>query len=1086
MHREISHVDSAFHQERNLSLYLMTAFLGVLIGLDVAPRVGDWLDIRALQNWPTGVGPWSFALIVAVIGGARVLYNSVQGLFEGKIGADLAIALACIAAIMMPEYLVAAEIIFIGMVGECLESFTFERTQQAIRKIVEVCPRRCWVMRDDQEVRVLTAELRVGDKVVVKPGGKVPVDGVVIEGRSALDTSALTGETLPVDRGPGDEVLAGSINQFGALTIEARRVAEHTVVGRVIELTSRALKDKASLERTADRLARYFLPAVLGLALLTFVAGLIYFGTSWFRPPDSLRLAFREVINRSLYPTLSVLVVACPCPLILATPAAILAALGRLAGTGVLIKGGSALERLAAVSAFAFDKTGTLTEGRLELAGVVALEGTPDELLRIAASAEQRSEHWLARLIVQAAVARKLALEPITEFQAHPGAGVSARLPNGEVLVGTARLLEEHGITIPAEAVGLAETFDRRGETTLLVACAGKVLGGIGAQDRVRAEAGQVLAELRSLGIADIVLLTGDRTAVARAFAADLAFSEIHAEVLPEEKAAIIGRMKERAKGGRVAMVGDGVNDAPALATADVGLAIGGTGTDVAAEAGDVVFMGDPLRPLPLLVRLSRETVRIIRQNIVVFAFGVNAFGILLTAWLWPLFAPEEYSPLAAVLYHQVGSLAVLLNSMRLLWFERSTAGSAWGRIRRFFDRADSILDRYFDFGGLVHWVEHHARAVACGLGVLLLLIYALSGLTLVRPDEVGVVRRFGEPVHVLEPGLYWRWPPPIEQTTRVSRQVRTVEIGYRPIPGRSEGVLSWTSAHAGDMRRPEEALMITGDGNLVEVLATVNYRVVDPQLFLFQSRDPHELIRAATETELRRLIVGRPFIELLTVNRASFQQEVLAGLERRSAQFGPGGLGVKFEGLSIKDLHPPMEVVESYYNVTRAMEAHDRMINEAQARATRKLQAAAADAVRILAEARAGKTEKIMQARADRSIFLEKSEARSSLSLEQEVLLCLDSVESVLRGGTPEAVEAEQQRRRRDMERQQAALTDFRLFWDAVAKALTGRDLVLIDAEKVPGRRQLLLLDPEQFRVPVPMMVPRPREVRPRDDEGP
>ncbi len=296
------------------------------------------------------------------------------------------------------------------MVGECLEAFTFDRTQSAVRKIVEVFPIRCWRLREGKEERVFTRDLQVGDRVVVKPGAKVPVDGVVIDGRSSVNTSALTGESLPQDKRPGDEVLAGSVNQFGALTIDARRVAEKTVAGRVIELTARALKDKAGIERTADRLARYFLPVVLGLAALTFLVGLIVFTTGAFRPAGTVPLGLWQAMISSVYPTLSVLVVACPCALILATPAAVIAALGRLAGTGVLIKSGSALERLAAVRAMAFDKTGTITEGRLELGDIVPLCDVPaDEVLRIAAGAEQRSEHPLAQLILHEAKRRESA-----------------------------------------------------------------------------------------------------------------------------------------------------------------------------------------------------------------------------------------------------------------------------------------------------------------------------------------------------------------------------------------------------------------------------------------------------------------------------------------------------------------------------------------------------------------------------------------------------------------------------------------------------------------------------------------------------
>jgi Cu+-exporting ATPase len=1096
MHREISHTETAFSQERNLALYLLTGIIGALIALDLLPLLGG-------RAWPREWFGFRIALVAAVIGGARVLYTSLLSLSEGRVGADLALAIACIAAVVIREPLVAAEVVFIGMVGECLESFTFARTQRAIRKIVEVFPRRCWLLRDGQEVRVLTSEVQAGDKVVVKPGGKVPVDGVVIDGRSALDTSPLTGESLPVDRGPGDEVLAGSVNQFGALTIEARRVAEHTVAGRVVELTARALKDKAHLERTADRLARYFLPVVLGVAAVTFVAGLLVHGTTLFRGVDASRLSFWQAVHRSVYPTLSVLVVACPCALILATPAAVIAALGRLAGTGILIKGGSALERLAGVGAFAFDKTGTLTEGRLELGEVVPLAGTsPDELLRLAAAAEQLSEHPLARLILGAANARNLPLEPVDEFLAHPGAGVFARTPGGRIVVGTRRLLEEQGIGVPAEALDVLEQLDARGQTALLVAREDRVLGVIGARDKVRPEAGAVLAELRQLGTEDLVLLTGDRSAVARALAADLPFSQVHAELLPEQKADIVTRMRTEGREARpteqgvrgVAMVGDGINDAPALARADVGLAIGGTGTDIAAEAGDVVLMGAPLKPLPLLLRLSRETVRIIRQNIVIFAFGVNAVGIVVTAWLWPLLAPAEWyeqSPIVAVVYHQLGSLAVLLNSMRLLWFERPTKSLALQGLGRWRERADSWLEKNLDLGAFVHWLEHHWKPVAAVLGCLFLAGYALSGLTLIRPDEQGVVRRFGRPIEDVGPGLYWRWPWPIEDTLRVSQRLQAVEIGFRTLTGKRSdaGPQTWSSAHAAESRRSEEAVMITGDGNLVELQAVIYYKITQPRVYLLGVRDPHEMVRATAESVLRELVVGRPFLNLLTVDRAPFQKQVLSRLEKRCRGYGPDGLGITFDSLSLKDLHPPAEVVEAYREVTRAMESRDRAINLADAARTKKIRSAEAEQLSIIRSAAAARTERIKQAEADRATFLTHSAARKKLSFNQEFSLYLDGVDRVLKGATPAEVNAELQGRRAALIAMQTTLTDFRLFWEALGRALSGRDLVLIDADKVPGRRHLLLLDPEQFRVPVPVLIPPDRsERKPREahEKGP
>lgn len=1093
MHREISHTHGAFSSERNLGLYLLTAFLGVLIGLDVLPRFAGWLGITALQSWPREFFNQRFALIAAVLGGARILYGSLQSLLEGRIGADLALAIACIAAILINEPLVAAEVVFIGMVGECLESFTFERTQRAIRRIVEVCPRRCWLLKDGQEVRVLTSELKEGDVVVVKPGGRIPADGTVLDGRSAVDTSALTGESLPVDRGPNDTVLAGSLNQFGALTIRADKVAEHTVVGRVMELTTRALQDKATVERTADRLARYFLPVVLGLALLTFMAGMLYHGTGLFRATEAGRLGFRQAVTLSMYPTLAVLVVACPCALILATPAAIIAALGRLAGTGVLIKGGSALERLAQISTIALDKTGTLTEGRLELGDILPLDGTaPEELLRLAASAEQRSEHHLARLILGEAQSRNLPLETVEDFLALPGAGVTVQTAAGRIVVGTRRLVEEQGIAISLEVDQLLGRLDTNGQTALLVARDGKVLGALGARDRLRPEAADLLTELRNLGIRDLYLLTGDRPAAARvvAEAVHIPPENVLAELLPEQKAEWIGRLKGaddlapstggiRPPARRVGMVGDGINDAPALARADVGLALGGTGTDVAAEAGDIVFMGQPLRPLPLLVRLSRETVRIIRQNILFFAFGVNAVGIVVTAWLWPLFAPAgwyEQSPLAAVIYHQIGSLAVLLNSMRLLWFERSTSSPTLVRSKETLRSVDSWLEKHLDLGEAVHWAEHHWKTMTLGAVTLGVLVWLASGITLIRPDEVAVVRRFGNPVADLKPGLFWRWPWPVEEVTRVSQNVRSVEVGFRnPLGKLTPAMLSWSNAHRGD-RVPNEATMISGDGNLVELQAVVRYTVSQPHVYLFQVKDPDEVLRSATESVLRGLVASRPFLELLTIHRAGFQDEALARLDNLCRSYGTSGLGIELEGLSLKDLHPPADVVQDYYEVTRAMEDHDKRINEAQEKAQGKHRAAEAESQKIVRQAQATRLEKVKKATAERDTFLAWSRSRRGLSWNQETQLGLQTVNSVLRGTPPEEAERNYLSRRNELLTLQTALTDFRLFWDNLSQALTGRDLLLVDADKIPGNRQLYLLDPEQLRVPVPVFFPPDR----------
>lgn len=1079
MHREISRADQIFYQERNLSLYLFTALIGLLIGLDLWPGFADWAGIGL--TWSTEFySGYRIALIAAILGGARVLYNSFEKLLEGRLGADLALGIACVAAILYGKPLVAAEIVFIGMVGECLESITFERTQRAIRRIVEVCPHRCWVIRDGQEVRVLTTEVQVGERVVVKPGARIPIDGVVVEGRSAVDASALTGESLPVDKGPSDEVLAGTLNQFGSLFIETRRVAEHTVVGRVIELTRASLKDKVSLERTADRLARYFLPAVLGLAALTFL-GALFLNLGF---PLGVKRGLSEAASLSIDPTLAVLVVACPCALILATPAAVFAALGRLAGTGVLIKGGSALERLAQVTAFAFDKTGTLTEGKLELGEILALPGISEsELLRLAATAEQRSEHEVAPLILQYARHRQLTLEAVEDFKAYPGAGVSVRTNQGTVLVGNRRLLEDHRISLPSEIPASIDRLDNLGQTALIVARDGVVLGVIGARDRVRPEAVGVLRELRRLGIEDIALLTGDRQGAAQAVARDLEISEIHAQLLPDQKADFLKVWQQHRK---VAMVGDGINDAPAIARADVGLAIGGTGTDIAAEAGDVVLMGDPLRPLPLLIGVSREMVRIIRQNIIIFAFGVNAFGILLTAWLWPVLfsSPElhEQGPLAAVIYHQIGSFAVLLNSMRLLWFKRIASRPAWPGAKLRLQKIDLWLNHNLDASEWLHWASHHAREVALsGLGIAL-AIYALSGVTQIGPDEVGVVRRFGQATRPdLSPGLHWCWPWPVERVVVIQPdRIRSVEVGFRPLRGANVPLgLAWSSSHGGEgiERRPEEAVMITGDGNLVELQASFRYTIADPQAYLFHAENPDELIRAAGEGVLRETVAGRPFLDLLTRYRQPFQIEVLAKLNERLQEYPD--LGIRLHGMDLHDLHPPLEVVQDYHRVTVAMVSRDRQINEAESEKLRVYgdsrlpgkRAAQVKQNQILNNAAADKHQKVQEADSARFAFQVRLTARSALSAQEEWQLLQNTFEAIRGGLDVASAFRDYEFRRSQRIKLLSTLTDFRLFWDAMSQALAGREKILIDADKTPGRRQLLLFDSDQLRVPAPVL---------------
>lgn len=1072
MHREIHHGDRAFAQQSNAALYLLTALVGLLIGFDLWPQFAAWLGRTGLSlpTWPADYFGYRLALFAAIVGGARVLFGSLESLLEGRLGADLALALACIAAILIGEPLVAAEVVFIGMLGECLESFTFNRTQRALRGLQEMWPRRCWVLRDGSEVRVATEELKVGDLVVVKPGGRIPVDGVVRVGRSTVDESSLTGESLPVDKESDSPVYAGTLNQFGALTIHADKVADETLLGHIVALTTKALEDKPTIERTADRMARYFLPAVLSLAAITFVVALA--GRWLTLSAEAGRLRWVD-IARAVYPALSVLVVACPCPLILATPAAVIAALGRLAGTGVLVKGGSALERLARVTAFAFDKTGTLTEGRLELAEVIGLEGcTEQDALILAAQAELPSEHLLARVVVDAARQRGLVLEAPTQFEALPGAGVDAVVTGRRVLVGNRRLFEKAHIPVSVEAGEHLDRLDAAGCTSMLIASDGILRGIVAARDRLRPDAAGAIAELRQLGIGSIVLLTGDRAGATRSVSAQLDLNDVQAELLPQDKAAYLDRLRAQE---RVAFVGDGINDAPALARADVGIALAQTSSDLAAEAGDLVLLRDALGTLPFLVRLARETVHIIRQNIVVFAFGVNGIGILLTAWLWPLIAPSawyEQGPLAAVIYHQIGSLAVLLNSMRLLWFERSRTNPTLVRARQAMTSLDRWMDQSLDLHELSHALEKRWRSMAALGLTLAIAAWVMAGFSQVQPGEVAVLTRFGKPIETARPGLAWNWPWPVGQTIRLREgQIYTLEIGYRSgsvsaLAASSGG--TWSSAHVGEGVRvlPDEAVFVTGDGNLIEAMATLRYAIDVPQNYLYQSSDVDGILRAVAEATLRELTAARSFSDLLSTGRSAFEKEALQRIVQGCQAYG--GLGVRVEGLSIHDLHPPPEVVPAYQDVARAMEARDRQVNEARADALRRKRAADAEATGIERLAQASYQETVLGAQSEQAAFVARQRARDDLDPPMQAWLLVRAVAALWQGKRPDEVFHSYEQARQEQLGKQAAITDFRLFWDALALALSGREKVLVDADKISGRRNLLLIDPEMFRPPI------------------
>jgi Cu+-exporting ATPase len=539
----------------------------------------------------------------------------------------------------------SAMIVTLVLLGRYLELRAMRRASAAVRRLMDIAPRRAVVLRDGRETEVALEDVAPGDTVLVRPGERVPVDGVVLTGASAVDESLVTGESVPVDKGAGSEVIGGTVNATGALTVRATRTGRDTVLAHIVRMVQEAQGSKAPIQRLADRVAAVFVPAVIGIALVALAAWLL------FGPEPRLGPALLSFV--------SVLVISCPCAMGLATPTAIMVGTGRGAETGVFIKGGEALETAHRLTTVVLDKTGTLTQGRMSVTDVAPAEGVAEsDLLAAAAVAERGSEHPAARAVVAAAEA-KGARPPLAEsVEAVPGRGVRATAGGTLHLAGAEAFLREAGVAV---AAGAAEALEAAGRTPVLVARGGRYLGAVGVADTLRPEARSAVADLRSMGLS-VVMLTGDRERIARAVAKEAGIDRVIAEVLPDGKAEAVESL--RRAGEVVAMVGDGINDAPALATADVGIALG-TGTDVAAETSDITLVRPVLTGVPKAIRLSRATIRVIRQNLF-WAFFYNVVGIPIAAGvLYPAFG-ILLEPAFAALAMASSSVSVVSNSLRL------------------------------------------------------------------------------------------------------------------------------------------------------------------------------------------------------------------------------------------------------------------------------------------------------------------------------------------------------------------------------------------------------------------------------------
>ncbi len=575
------------------------------------------------------------ALIAALVCGFPIVKEAVVAIIrQGDTKVGLLVSIAIIAAMAIGEYFAAAEVALIMTIGEMLEHMTLEKSNSALRKLAELAPLKARRMVDGQEEEIAAELVHTGDRLLVKPGEKIPVDGDVISGIAVVDQSAITGEAMPLERGVGDAVFGGTVLQKGSLEILATRVGRDTALGHIVQMVEQAQQSKAPISRIIDRWAGWFVPLSLGIAALVYA------------------------VTGDIVRGVTILIVFCPCAMLLSTPTAVAAAIGLAARRGVLIKGGEVLEQIGHIDTVLFDKTGTVTVGRPALSGIHCYGAWQRrEVLAIAAGMEKRSEHHLAKAVLEAAAQEEIEPQEPEEWHHAVGQGVWAVIAGRTYLLGNHSLLENNGVMLSAEQQLLSLEKQEQGATTVYFAADGEIKAIITIIDPLRERAKETIAALKETGIQNIVLVTGDTSVVGNAVGKKLQLAKIHGDLLPGDKVRFVKEYQD--KGHKVLMVGDGVNDAPALATAQVGVAMGCGGTNVAMEAAGVTLLAGELSKITGIMKLSKQTIKTIHQNIVVANFinicaiGFAAFGLM--------------GPVAAAIVHNLGAILVILNSARLL-----------------------------------------------------------------------------------------------------------------------------------------------------------------------------------------------------------------------------------------------------------------------------------------------------------------------------------------------------------------------------------------------------------------------------------
>lgn len=628
-----------------------------------------------MMNYPLFYALLEFFLTVPVICvGYRFYTVGFKSLFQKSPNMDSLIAVGTTAAVAFSLYNTfqiakgnfqavhslyfesAGVIITLILLGKMLEAVSKGKTGEAIKKLMGLAPKTAFVIQNGAETEIPVEEVEIGDIIIVKPGAKIPVDGVVIEGHTAIDESMLTGESMPMDKKAGDKVYAASLNTTGTVKFRAEKVGSDTALAQIIKLVEQAQGSKAPIAKLADIVAGYFVPAVIAIAIAS--------GIAWFIGTGDFKFALTIFI--------SVLVIACPCALGLATPTAIMVGTGKGAENGILIKSGEALETAHKINAIILDKTGTITEGKPSVTDLICASNfTQEKLLQLVASAEKNSEHPLGQAIVRGAQEKSLALLEAENFNSITGQGIEAQIAGLSVFVGNRKMMEEKNISVK-ELEKDADKLAEEGKTPVFVATDGQPAGIVAVADVVKKSSRAAIESLHKMGI-EVAMITGDNKKTAEAIARQVGIDRVLAEVLPQDKAFEVKKLQQ--EGRKVAMVGDGINDAPALAQSDIGIAIG-SGTDVAMESADIVLMHSDLTDVPTAILLSKKTIRNIKQNLF-WAFGYNTIGIPVAAGVLYLFGGPLLNPMLAAAAMSLSSVSVLTNALRLKRFKAPTEKDA-------------------------------------------------------------------------------------------------------------------------------------------------------------------------------------------------------------------------------------------------------------------------------------------------------------------------------------------------------------------------------------------------------------------------